>query len=1061
MSPRHAPGSLVSARGRDWVVLPGTTDDFVVARPLDGDSELDTLLFPTETADPGFAAPSLPPLPDPDEAVAGELFPGGEDIGDFASASLLRTALRITATSSAGPFRCLSGIAVQPRQYQLVPLMVALRMDTVRLLIGDDVGIGKTVEAALIARELLEQGSAVKLSVLCSPALAEQWQRELHDKFGLDAELVLPSTAARLERGILDPDQTIFDRYPYTIVSTDFIKQRDRRDAFLRTCPDLLIVDEAHTCIGAGAGRQQRYELLKGLAEDPERHLLLVTATPHSGDSDAFSKLTGLLDPKLAALDPTIPAHRDRLARHLVQRRRRDIKSFLGEDTPFPGDRLLREVPYRLDPAYAEFVTDVIGYAREQVRHTDGELRNRMSWWSVLALLRCVLSSPDAAEATLTTRAAVSAARTPQEADRLGRESVLETTDEEAVEGLDAVPGAVLTPQDGLAAAEAAEAAEVAERDTADASEEPAADSAATPAAPAPDPDGTVDRPVVVGRATGHRPQDPHLKAFAKRAAALAGPEHDAKLRLLVDEVTALIDEGYDPIVFCRYIPTARYVRRHLAKELERRVHVEAVTGDLPPEAREKRVAELSARPGRQVLVATDCLSEGVNLQERFSAVLHYDLSWNPTRHEQREGRVDRFGQRSDNVKVVTLYETDTGIDGIVLEVLIRKHRDIARQTGVALPVPDAGEGVLHALTRSLLLRGRPEAVAPDQLALDFGTDEELGRARDELHREWESAAERESKVPTKFAHSALRPQDVENELRALRQVLGDPRDTAVFTRESLAALRAPIRTGPRGAGFTVQADPLPPGLRHALGIYDADDQVAAAARSGRASARTVTKGRFRTTGGPRELVFREDLPVPKGEQALVRTDPAVRAVARYVLDSALDPAIRDQDRPARRLGVIRTKVVDIYTVLLLARYRFKLSLPLKNSSRPKELVAEDARVLAWRPDDEGGFEWLDDAETAALLAATPDGNVMPELRHRTMRRALGELELPEVRDHLRQHGQELADQLAAAHLRVREAAGERGRALGAAAARRITVTLAGPADRLGVYVFVPAGGAR
>ncbi|WP_149824235.1 helicase-related protein [Streptomyces tailanensis] len=1047
MSPRHAPGSLVSARGRDWVVLPGTTDDFVIARPLDGDSEFDTLLFPGETADPGFAAPALPPLPDPDEAASGDLFPGGEDIGDFASASLLRTALRITATSSAGPFRCLSGIAVQPRQYQLVPLMVALRMDTVRLLIGDDVGIGKTVEAALIARELLEQGSAVKLSVLCSPALAEQWQRELHDKFGLDAELVLPSTAARLERGIIDPDQTIFDRYPYTIVSTDFIKQRERRDAFLRTCPDLLIVDEAHTCIGAGAGRQQRYELLKGLAEDPSRHLLLVTATPHSGDSDAFAKLTGLLDPKLAALDPTIPAHRDRLARHLVQRRRRDIRSFLGEDTPFPGDRLLREVPYRLDESYAEFVADVIGYAREQVRHTDGELRNRMSWWSVLALLRCVLSSPDAAEATLTTRAAVSAARTPQEADRLGRESVLETTDEEAVEGLDAVPGAVLAPEDGLATAK---------RDAAGISETPAGDSETeTPA-----PDGPADEPTTSGKA-GHRPQDPRLKVFAKRATALAGPEHDAKLRLLVDEVTALIDEGHDPIVFCRYIPTARYVRRYLAEAFERRVHVEAVTGDLPPEAREKRIAELAARTGRQVLVATDCLSEGVNLQERFSAVLHYDLSWNPTRHEQREGRVDRFGQRSENVKAVTLYETDTGIDGIVLEVLIRKHQDIARQTGVALPVPDAGEGVLHALTRSLLLRGRPEAVAPDQLTLDFGTDEELGRARDELHREWESAADRESKVPTKFAHSALRPQDVENELRALRQVLGEPRDIAVFTRESLAALRAPVRTDARGTGFTVQANPLPPGLRHSLGIYDTDDQAAAAAGTGRAAARTAGRGRARTTGSPRELVFREDLPVPKGEQALVRTDPAVRAVARYVLDSALDPAIRDEDRPARRLGVVRTKAVDIYTVLLLARYRFKLSLPLKNSPRPKELVAEDARVLAWRPDDEGGLEWLDEAETAALLAATPDGNVMPELRHRTIRRALGELELPEVRDHLLHHGQELADQLATAHLRVREAAGERGRALGAAAARRITVTPAGPADRLGVYVFVPAGGAR
>ena len=92
--------------------------------------------------------------------------------------------------------------------------------------------------------------------------------------------------------------------------------------------------------------------------------------------------------------------------------------------------------------------------------------------------------------------------------------------------------------------------------------------------------------------------------------------------------------------------------------------------------------------------MATDCLSEGVNLQEHFQAVVHYDLAWNPTRHEQREGRVDRFGQRRTYVRAVTLYGEDNGIDGIVLDVLIRKHAAIARQTGVAVPVPDRSDGV-------------------------------------------------------------------------------------------------------------------------------------------------------------------------------------------------------------------------------------------------------------------------------------------------------------------------------------------------------------------------------
>ena len=124
------------------------------------------------------------------------------DLGDAHAAGLLRTALRIGFRSGAGPFRSLAGIAVEPRAYQLVPLMMALRQRAVRLLISDDVGIGKTVEAGLIAAELLAQGSARRLAVLCSPALAEQWQGELRSKFGIDAELVLASTVSRLERDL-------------------------------------------------------------------------------------------------------------------------------------------------------------------------------------------------------------------------------------------------------------------------------------------------------------------------------------------------------------------------------------------------------------------------------------------------------------------------------------------------------------------------------------------------------------------------------------------------------------------------------------------------------------------------------------------------------------------------------------------------------------------------------------------------------------------------------------------------------------------------------------------
>ena len=131
----------------------------------------------------------------------------------------------------------------------------------------------------------------------------------------------------------------------------------------------------------------------------------------------------------------------------------------------------------------------------------------------------------------------------------------------------------------------------------------------------------------------------------------------DTKLDLVTVQVKQLMEEGFNPIVFCRFIPTAEYVADHLRSSLKRQfadVEIAAVTGLLAPADREQRIDELG-KASRRVLVATDCLSEGINLQDQFDAVVHYDLSWNPTRHEQREGRVDRFGQQSKSVKVLTL----------------------------------------------------------------------------------------------------------------------------------------------------------------------------------------------------------------------------------------------------------------------------------------------------------------------------------------------------------------------------------------------------------------------
>ena len=193
-----------------------------------------------------------------------------------------------------------------------------------------------------------------------------------------------------------------------------------------------------------------------------------------------------------------------------------------------------------------------------------------------------------------------------------------------------------------------------------------------------------------------------------------------------------------------------------LRSRLPKGVEVAAVTGQLPPAEREERVAALAKSPKR-VLVCTDCLSEGINLQEHFDAVIHYDLSWNPTRHEQREGRVDRYGQPSKIVRVVTYYGVDNQIDGLVLDVLIRKHKTIRSSLGVSVPVPANTNQVIEAVFEGCSWGKRPPT--EHQQLLPFG--ELRGTQTEPLFTEWEAAADREKRSRTMFAQETIKPDEV------------------------------------------------------------------------------------------------------------------------------------------------------------------------------------------------------------------------------------------------------------------------------------------------------------
>lgn len=931
-------GSLVRARGREWVVLPDSVPDLLVLRPLGAtDLEIAGILPALEDVRPATFDP-----PDADKP------------GDARSAALLRDALRLGFRSSAGPFRSFGQINVDPRPYQLVPLLMALRLDPVRMLIADDVGIGKTIESALIARELLDQGSAQRLAVLCPPHLAEQWQTELRTKFNINAELVLASTARRLERG-LGVGESLFEFYDNVIVSTDFIKAERHRDDFVRTCPELVIVDEAHGfAFGGDRGRQLRHELLVKLAADQQRHLLLVTATPHSGKEDAFRSLLELLDPSFANLPEDLSGEhnereRRRLARHLVQRRRGDIDRFLDQ-TPFP-EREQADSTYKLTPEYRRLFDRAVAYARETWQEAEGDRRRqRVHWWSALGLLRSLGSSPDAAVATLRNRAQNAAARTAEEADELGRRAVFDMPGDDEAESTDVTPGARY-----------------------DADDDP-------------------------GRS------DSWFAELARDAAALAG-DRDPKLQAALELVRELIAQGHNPILFCRFIPTADYVARHLQSALGAKAEVMSVTGTLPPADREDRIAQLATHE-RRVLVATDCLSEGINLQENFDAVVHYDLSWNPTRHEQRDGRVDRYGQREPLVRVVTFYGANSPIDGLVLDVLLRKHQRIRKALGVAVPVPTDSAAVIDAILEGLITRGRPGDAAFDQLSLELG--DVAKPSSDALELEWQNAAEREKRTQTMFAQYAIKPEEVHRELLATRDATGAGIEVRKFITEALRGYGATVREGPRG-GLVANLEETPLGLREAVGLAAADFTLEIAR---------------------------------DGSLALERTHPVVQAVAAYVLDSALDPYTA---KPlAARCAAIRTRAVTHRTSLLLVRMRFHLD--VRQGDHPaRELLAEDARLVAFSG-AAADPTWLTDEEAETLLEARPAANITFEQATRAVHRLVDAL--PELASELDRVTSEHAQRLLATHRRVRE---------GARAGGSVSVTAQLPPDVLGAYVLLPA----
>lgn len=935
-----SPGSIVTCRSRQWVVLPSDIKDVIRLRPLSGnEDEILGIFDPLELE-------SLAPAQFPN--------PCAQSLQDHTSALLLLDAARLTLRSGAGPFRCLGRLSVRPRPFQLVPLLMALRLETVRLLIADDVGIGKTIEAGLIARELYDRGEVRRIAVLCPPHLCDQWHRELRDKFGIDAAVVRSGTISKLEREKPHDDSHIFEYYRHIIVSLDYVKSERRKAAFVSHCPDFVIVDEAHTCtIGSGhqATQQQRYQLLKEISAKDDRHLLLLTATPHSGIEESFLSLLGLLKPEFEQLNVDNLNQNDRihLAKHFVQRRRADVEKWLGDETPFPR-REPYECDYELSKPYKTLFNDVYRFALGLVQTTTEEMsyaQRRGRYWSALALIRCVMSSPAAAIATLSRQL----------------EKRSEVSDEVEIEISDELFGAyVYDPTDT---------------------------------------EGVVDAaPTILleqGQQSYSANERRHLREFIKAAEDIQGAK-DTKLQMTQKVIESLLDEGLNPIIWCRYVATAEYLAEQLRKKLEKKskdTRVIAITGALSDGQRDMSLEELSGY-SKRVLVSTDCMSEGINLQERFSAVIHYDLPWNPNRLEQREGRVDRYGQPAKTVKSYLVYGRDNPVDGAVLDVLIRKAVKIHKTLGVTVPVPMESASVSEAVFQSLF----EKAHQSEQLSLlDLLEDKtsELGN----VHLNWDRAVERDRISRTRFAQHAIKPAEVQQELIEVERVLGSEADVERFVLSVCDRLNCSVSR--KKEGWLLQRAPefLQPVL------------------------------------GDRPLSISFSFPAQEGSEYIGRNHALVEGLAHHILEEALNG--EPELAAAGRCGFIVTNGVQKRTTLLLLRLRH-----LMESQKHMPLLAEECLLVGFTGSPTSP-EWLDSDQARLLLQSiSPTADLPKALKTKEVQSLLDCL--GELQDAFAIIADNRASSLAQCHKRVRSITKE--------GSLRIKSQL--PMDILGVYILHP-----
>jgi len=737
-------GSFVEIRGRPWLV-----------EGINGEDDLDLRTYLLSCISDDAQGETLEVLWDAEIAAIPLDIDKWSNIGKSApdSAEVLAAYLRTIRWRSAtaadrdllqAPFR--AGIRLDP--YQLLPLRKALRLPRVNLLIADDVGLGKTVEAGLIVRELLLRRRIDMIVIAAPPAMTIQWKDELETKFGLSFDIIDRDRVADLRRlrgfsiNPWDTGSRFIISHRLLTDETYISGLRDKLGEFRPRA--LFILDEAHHAAPSGGSKYAiSSQLTKAVRELSERfeHRLFLTATPHNGHSNSFSALLEMLDSQ--RFTRGVEVRPKDLEPVMVRRLKADLRK-LGEVFP---ERVIEPISIKGLPDDAP----ELNLARQLAAY--GELR--MGRINSLSSKRAALAKLAFVGLQQRLLSSISAFAKTLKVHRKTLERLIEG------EKVNAAPLAAqafvnLGLQEeaidlGLEEERAEKAIEADEEATAIAASELGAIGATkidlqTELA-------AVDRMLAIAEANSSRP--------------------DARMRWLIDWIkTNLITEGdwnnRRLIIFTEWEDTRRWLERRLLEAFgttghgeERISYFSGITGiDRREEVKRAFNTDPKKEPLR-ILICTDAAREGINLQAYCSDLIHFDLPWNPARLEQRNGRIDRKLQPSKRV-TCRYFRYEQREADMVLDALVRKTETIREQLGsvgqvieekIALRLAECGigKGQAAAIAKAIEAENDADRLSCVKKEMDDeqnARQELLSKEQDDLRKSLERSRERVGVVP-------------------------------------------------------------------------------------------------------------------------------------------------------------------------------------------------------------------------------------------------------------------------------------------------------------------------